>query len=91
MAGRIPIYRRVADVLRMRWGNADRGICTSFHRYLRALSPAIAQFGETAWLNPSRQFAAVLRQPDTLGREHGELASWNVPSARHRPGQAANR
>jgi hypothetical protein len=28
MAGRIPIYRRVGDVLRMRPGKADRGICT---------------------------------------------------------------
>jgi hypothetical protein len=31
MAGRIPIYRRVGDVLRLRPGKADRGICTSCH------------------------------------------------------------
>ena len=50
MAGRIPIHRRVADVLRMRPGKADPGICTSCHRMrpgrFRAelpLAPAAAQ------------------------------------------------
>jgi hypothetical protein len=47
MAGRIPIYRRVGDVLRMRPGKADRGICTSCHRMpSRALPPATAQLSE---------------------------------------------
>jgi len=47
MAGRIPIYRRVGDVLRMRSGKADRGICTSCHRMpSRALPPATAQLDD---------------------------------------------
>ena len=47
MAGRIPVYRRVGDVLRMRSGKADRGICTSCHRMpSRALPPATAQLDD---------------------------------------------
>ena len=47
MAGRIPIYRRVGDVLRTRPGKADRGICTSCHRMpSRALPPATAQLDD---------------------------------------------
>ena len=47
MAGRIPVYRRVGDVLRMRPGKADRGICTSCHGMpSRALPPATAQLDD---------------------------------------------
>ena len=50
MAGRIPIYRRVGDVLPMRPGKADRGICTSCHRMpSRALPPATAQL-DGGWM-----------------------------------------
>ena len=44
MGGRIPVYRRVGDVIRMRPGKADRGIRTSCLRMpSRTLPPATAQ------------------------------------------------
>ena len=47
MAGRIPIYRRVGNVLPMRPGKADRGICASCHGMpSRAFAPATAQLDD---------------------------------------------
>jgi hypothetical protein len=44
MGGRIPVYRRVGDVIRIRPGKADRGIRTSCLRMpSRTLPPATAQ------------------------------------------------
>ena len=44
MAGRIPVHRRVGDLLRMGPGKADRGICASCRKMpRRALPPATAQ------------------------------------------------
>ena len=41
MAGRIPIYRRVGEALRMRPAKADRGICTSCHRMPSRALPSL--------------------------------------------------
>jgi hypothetical protein len=49
MAGRIPVYRRVGDVLPMRPGKADRGICTPCHEMpFKSPPPAAAQLSERA-------------------------------------------
>ena len=47
MAGRIPVYRRVGDVLLTRPGQADRGICTSCHEMpSKSPPPTAAQLSE---------------------------------------------
>jgi hypothetical protein len=45
MAGRIPVYRRVGDVLPIRPGKADCGVCTSCHRRSALWLPTPGQAG----------------------------------------------
>ena len=74
MAGRIPIYRRVGDVLRMRPGKADRSICASCHR-----------MPSRASLLPPR---SALHGPTSRGGTAFLVASPRVPGRQYRCGQA---
>src|SRR5271167_4208164 len=74
MAGRIPIYRRVGDVLRMRPGKADRGICTSCHRIaLESLPSCPAQLDD---LSPSMRLAGGERTSEAIGARHCAEPGW---------------
>jgi hypothetical protein len=83
MAGRIPVHRRVGDLLRIGPGKADRGICTSCRKMPpRALPPATAQLDDLRAYPPRRPQLHHAPASGDLNRRSG--VSSRLRESRHR-------